>query len=155
MHNNWEDLKMGGRSPRTRFPELHIKPFEQFEGFRTFTNFIEPLLPKKRTEQPWFLRHIRHTYKQKPFFVQSLYTSTRSFTIPRNPTIFTLKITQVCTPNTKIHMHTLTYIIVHGNIPAFHSLSYLFTKHRGQRCSHACLLPPSPAWLTSACAHRQ
>ena len=52
MHNNWEDLKMGGRSPRTRFPELHIKPFEQFEGFRTFTNFIEPLLPKKRTEQP-------------------------------------------------------------------------------------------------------
>ena len=44
------------RSPRARFPKLHIEPFEQFEGSRTFTNFIEPLLPKKRTEQPW------HTY---------------------------------------------------------------------------------------------
>ena len=43
----------GGRwSPRTRFPKLHIKPFEQFEGSRTFTIFIKPLLPKKRTEQP-------------------------------------------------------------------------------------------------------
>jgi len=43
----------GGRSPRARFPKLHIKPFKQFEGCRTFTNFIEPVLPKKRTEQPW------------------------------------------------------------------------------------------------------
>ena len=26
----------------------------QFEGSRTLTSFIEPLLPKNRTEQPWF-----------------------------------------------------------------------------------------------------
>ena len=42
-----ERFEGGGRSPRARFPKLHIKPFEQFEGSRTFTNFIEPLLPKK------------------------------------------------------------------------------------------------------------
>jgi len=42
----------GGRSPRARFPKLHIEPFKQFRGPRTFTNFIKPLLPNKRTEQP-------------------------------------------------------------------------------------------------------
>jgi len=31
---------------------LHVKLLEQFEESRTFMNFIEPLLPKKRTEQP-------------------------------------------------------------------------------------------------------
>ena len=36
-----------------RFPKLHIKPFEQFEGSGTLSNFIEPLLHKKRTEQSW------------------------------------------------------------------------------------------------------
>jgi hypothetical protein len=30
----------------------HIELLKQFKGSRTFTNFIEPLLPKKRTEQP-------------------------------------------------------------------------------------------------------
>ena len=34
------------RSPRARFPKLHIEPFEQFEGSRPFTNFIKPLLQK-------------------------------------------------------------------------------------------------------------
>jgi len=29
-----------------RFPKLHIKPFKLFEGSCTFTNPIEPLLPK-------------------------------------------------------------------------------------------------------------
>jgi hypothetical protein len=28
------------------FPKLHIELLEQFKGFSTFTNFIEPLLPK-------------------------------------------------------------------------------------------------------------
>jgi hypothetical protein len=36
------------------FLKLHIELHEQFEGFRTFTNFHELLLPKNRTEQPWF-----------------------------------------------------------------------------------------------------
>jgi len=45
-------MKVEGKSPRARFPKLHIETFEQFEGSRTFTNFIEPLLPKKRTEPP-------------------------------------------------------------------------------------------------------
>jgi len=31
------------------FSKLHI---EQFESSRTFMNFIKPLLPKNRTEQP-------------------------------------------------------------------------------------------------------
>ena len=35
------------------FLTLHIELLEQFEGSRTFTNFIEPLLPKNRTGQPW------------------------------------------------------------------------------------------------------
>jgi hypothetical protein len=34
------------------FSKLHIEVLEQFEGSRTFANFIEPLLPKSRTEQP-------------------------------------------------------------------------------------------------------
>jgi hypothetical protein len=34
------------------FLKLHIELHEQFEGFRTFTNFHELLLPKNRTEQP-------------------------------------------------------------------------------------------------------
>ena len=42
----------GGRSPRAHVPKLHIKPFKQLEGSSTFTKFIEPLLSKKRTEQP-------------------------------------------------------------------------------------------------------
>ena len=52
----------GGRSPRARYPKLHIEP-EQFEGSKTFTNFTEPLFPKKRTEQPclyiWFWPTLR------------------------------------------------------------------------------------------------
>jgi len=40
------------KSPMARFPKLHIEPFKQLEGFRSSTNFIKPLLPKKRTEQP-------------------------------------------------------------------------------------------------------
>ena len=32
--------------------KLHIELLEQFEGSRTFTNFIEPLLSQNRTEQP-------------------------------------------------------------------------------------------------------
>ena len=43
----WEE------EPKGRFQNLHIEPFKQFEGSRTLSNFIEPLLPKKRTEQPW------------------------------------------------------------------------------------------------------
>jgi hypothetical protein len=35
------------------FSKLHIKLLEQFESSRAFTNFIEPWLPKNRTEQPW------------------------------------------------------------------------------------------------------
>jgi hypothetical protein len=31
------------------FPKLHIELLEQFEGSRTVTNFIEPLLPNNRT----------------------------------------------------------------------------------------------------------
>ena len=42
----------GGRSPRAYSPKLHIKPFKQFKGSRTLSNFIKPLLPKKRTKQP-------------------------------------------------------------------------------------------------------
>jgi hypothetical protein len=42
----------GGRSPRACFPKLRIEPFEQFEGSRTFTNFIEPLLPKNEPNNP-------------------------------------------------------------------------------------------------------
>ena len=34
------------------FLTLHIELLEQFEGSRTFTNFIEPLLPSIWTEQP-------------------------------------------------------------------------------------------------------
>ena len=30
----------------------HIELLKQFKGSRTFTNFIEPLLPKNRNEQP-------------------------------------------------------------------------------------------------------
>ena len=37
------------------FSKLHIELLEQLEGSRTFTNFIEPLLPKNRTEQPCLL----------------------------------------------------------------------------------------------------
>jgi hypothetical protein len=32
--------------------KLHIELLEQFEGSRTLLDFIEPLLPKKRAEQP-------------------------------------------------------------------------------------------------------
>ena len=39
-----------------QFLKLHIELLEQFEGSRTVTNFIEPLLPKRRTEQPCCLR---------------------------------------------------------------------------------------------------
>jgi hypothetical protein len=39
--------------PISPFSKLHIELLEQFEGSITFTNFIEPLLPKNRTEQPW------------------------------------------------------------------------------------------------------
>ena len=35
-----------------RFPKLHIEPFKQFEGSITFTNFIEPLLPKNELNNP-------------------------------------------------------------------------------------------------------
>jgi hypothetical protein len=40
------------------FSKLHIELLELFEGSRTFTNFIEPLLPKNRTEQPWLVPNI-------------------------------------------------------------------------------------------------
>jgi hypothetical protein len=43
-----------GNKQNPPFSKLHI---EQFEGSRTFTNFIEPLLPKSRTEQPCFQPH--------------------------------------------------------------------------------------------------
>jgi hypothetical protein len=39
----------GGRSSRVLYLKLH---FEQFEDSRTFTNFIEPLLPKNRLNNP-------------------------------------------------------------------------------------------------------
>jgi len=42
-----------GNQQNPPFPKLHIELREQFEGSRTFTDCIEPLLPKKRTEQPW------------------------------------------------------------------------------------------------------
>ena len=42
-----------GTSKYPPFSKLHIELLEQFEGSITFTNFIEPLLPKNRTEQPW------------------------------------------------------------------------------------------------------
>jgi hypothetical protein len=42
----------GGRSPRDCFPISHIEPFKQFEGSRTFTNFIEPLLSKNELNNP-------------------------------------------------------------------------------------------------------
>jgi len=41
-----------GNQQHSPFPKLHIKLLEQFEGSRTFTNFIELLAPKYRTEQP-------------------------------------------------------------------------------------------------------
>jgi hypothetical protein len=41
-----------------QFPKLHIKLLEQFEGSRTFTNLIKPLLPKNRTEQPCSHTHV-------------------------------------------------------------------------------------------------
>jgi len=34
------------------FSKLHIELLKQFDGSRTFSNFIEFLLPKSRTEQP-------------------------------------------------------------------------------------------------------
>jgi hypothetical protein len=34
------------------FLKLHIELLKQFEGSKTFTNLIGPLLPKKTTEQP-------------------------------------------------------------------------------------------------------
>jgi hypothetical protein len=40
-----------GNQQNLPFPKLHIELLKQFEGSRTFTSFIEPLLPK-RTEQP-------------------------------------------------------------------------------------------------------
>ena len=52
IHNYLGRFEGGGRSPRVRFPKLHVEPFKQFEDSRTFTKFIEPLLPKKRTEKP-------------------------------------------------------------------------------------------------------
>jgi hypothetical protein len=47
---DWEDLKVAG------FPKLHIVLFKQFEGSRTFTNFIKPLLPKNELNNPGTLR---------------------------------------------------------------------------------------------------
>ena len=62
IHNLLGRFEGGGWSPRARLPKLHIEPFTQFEGSRTFTNFIEPLLPKKRTEQLWdWVSCIRHS----------------------------------------------------------------------------------------------
>jgi len=43
-----------GNQQNPPFPKLHIELLKQFEGSRTFTNFIEPLLPRNRTEQPWY-----------------------------------------------------------------------------------------------------
>jgi len=40
-----------GNKQNFPFPKLHIELLEHFEGSRTFTNFIEPLLPKYWTEQ--------------------------------------------------------------------------------------------------------
>jgi len=45
------------------FSKLHIKLLKQFEGSRTSTNFIEPLLPKNRTEQSW--QHIGRKEKEE------------------------------------------------------------------------------------------
>jgi hypothetical protein len=42
-----------GNQQNPPFSKLQIEQLEQFEGSRTFTNFIEPILPKNRTEQPW------------------------------------------------------------------------------------------------------
>ena len=39
---------------------LHIEPFKQFKGSRTFTYFIEPLLPEKRAEQPCLKHSLTH-----------------------------------------------------------------------------------------------
>lgn len=36
-----------GNQQNPPFPKLYINLFEQFEGSKTFTNFIEFLLPKK------------------------------------------------------------------------------------------------------------
>ena len=50
------------------YSKLHIELLEQFEGSRTSTNFIEPLLPNKRTEQPCDVRICRvgqnHVYER-------------------------------------------------------------------------------------------
>jgi hypothetical protein len=42
----------GVRSPRARFPKLHIEPCKQFEGSRTVTNFIKALLQKNELNNP-------------------------------------------------------------------------------------------------------
>ena len=47
----WTSMTTGTSKPP--FSKLLIKLLEQFEGSRTFTNCIKPLLPKNRTEQPW------------------------------------------------------------------------------------------------------
>lgn len=39
------------RKPRGPL-RLHIKLLGQYEGSKTFTSFIGPLLPKNRSEQP-------------------------------------------------------------------------------------------------------
>jgi len=44
------------------FLKLHIELLQQFEGSRTFTNIIEPLLPKKRTEQPWLHLYLAYLW---------------------------------------------------------------------------------------------
>ena len=47
------DKRDHGNQQNPPFSKLQIEQLEQFEGSRTFTNFIEPILPKNRTEQPW------------------------------------------------------------------------------------------------------
>ena len=46
------DVYDHGNQQNPSFSKLHIELLEQFEGSRTFTNFIESLLPKNKLNNP-------------------------------------------------------------------------------------------------------
>jgi hypothetical protein len=49
-----------GNQQISSFPKLHIKQLKQFEGFRIFTNFIEPLLQENELNNPGNSAKISH-----------------------------------------------------------------------------------------------
>ena len=92
--------------------KLHIELLKQFEGSKTFTNCIKPLLPKKRIEQPGLIILYYVYYRSVTSEARSMnqvfwqVLDDVGFSLPNVLFIF----------HKRIHLNLYTYTSIHARV---------------------------------------